>query len=159
MLNKYKKNMKNKKIKINTDKLFVNITKEVREFCELHKKKSGFINIFSQHTTCCVKILEDEILHKTDVRFFLDKIAPKWKEPEGDHKNIKYLHDLISLREDCPKNEPINGHSHIRSLFFNSSETIPMINGRLSLGKWQSIFVVELDPNRDREIILTFLEG
>ena len=151
--------MNRKIIKINTDKLFVNITDEIRSFCAEQGNKSGFVNIFSSHTTCCVKILEDELLHKADVRFFLDKMAPKWKEPEGDHKNIKYLHDLISLREDCPIDEPINGHSHIRSLFFNSSETIPVIDGSPILGKWQSVFVVELDPIRDREISLTFLEG
>tara|TARA_R110000796_G_scaffold158349_1_gene275058 strand:+ start:837 stop:1298 length:462 start_codon:yes stop_codon:yes gene_type:complete len=151
--------MKAKKIKFNTDKLFLNITKEVLEFCAAQGEKSGFINVYSQHTTCCVKILEDELLHKADIRFFLDKVAPKWKDPEGDHKNIKYLHDLISLRNDCPKDEPINGHSHIRSLFFNSSETIPVIDGKPILGKWQTIFVVELDPDRDREITLTFLEA
>ena len=151
--------MKRKIIKINTDKLFIDITSDVVNFCQSMSQKNGLVNIFSRHTTCCVKILEDELLHKTDVRFFLDKIAPKWKEPEGDHKNIKYLHDLVSLREDCPPDEPINGHSHIRSLFFNSSETIPVIDGAPILGKWQSIFVVELDPMRDREISLTFLEG
>ena len=152
--------MKTRKININTDKLFSNITEDVREFCKnISQGKNGLVNIYSKHTTCCVKILEDELLHKADVRFFLDKMAPKWKEPEGDHKNIKYLHDLISLRDDCPSDEPINGHSHIRSLFFNSSETIPVVDGVPILGKWQSIFVVELDPNRDRQIILTFLEG
>ena len=78
-------------LKFNTDKLFVNITKDVSDFCLSQGKKIGLVNIFSKHTTCCIKILEDELLHKADVRFFLDKIAPKWKEPEGDHKNIKYL--------------------------------------------------------------------
>lgn len=149
--------MLTKNIKINTDKLFVNITNEIKKFCDDSGVKNGLLNVFSKHTTCCIKILEDELLHKADVRFFLDKVAPKWKEPEGDHKNIKYLHDLISLREDCPPDEPINGHSHIRSLFFNSSETIPLVNGKLTLGKWQSVFVIELDPNRDREILLTLV--
>lgn len=149
--------MLTKNIKINTDKLFVNITNEIKKFCDDSGVKNGLLNVFSKHTTCCIKILEDELLHKADVRFFLDKVAPKWKEPEGDHKNIKYLHDLISLREDCPPDEPINGHSHIRSLFFNSSETIPLVNGELTLGKWQSVFVIELDPNRDREILLTLV--
>ena len=145
--------MFNKKIKINTDKLFTNIDKEIEEFSS-ENNINGFVVVYSKHTTCCVKILEDELLHKADVRFFLDKLAPRWKEPEGDQKNIKYLHDLISLREDVGKDEPINGHSHIRSLFFNSSEFIPVVAGRPLLGKWQSVFVVELDPDRDREIEL-----
>jgi secondary thiamine-phosphate synthase enzyme len=149
--------MKIKKIKIHTDKLFTDITDEIKRFAQ--GNGDGIINVFCRHTTCCVKILENEILHLTDVRFFLDKVAPKWKEPEGDQKNIKYLHDLISLRNDVDKDEPINGHSHIRSLFFNSSEAIPVIDGALALGEWQSVFAVELDPNRDREIIITFVGG
>lgn len=138
----------------NTDKLFTNITKEVQDFC-LEWGKSGIVNVFSKHSTCCIILLEDELLHKVDVRFFLDKLVPKWKDPEGDHKNIKYLHDLISLRNDVPEDERVNGHSHIRSLFFNSSETIPVIEGELVLGKWKQIFMVELDPGRDRELLCT----
>lgn len=140
-----------KEIKINTDKMFTNITKEIQDFAA-NNKINGFLVVYSKHTTCCIKILEDELLHKADVRFFLDEHAPKWKDPEGGHKNIKYLHDLVSLREDTPRDEPINGHSHIRSLFFNSSETIPVVDSKPNLGKWQSVFVVELDPNRDRTI-------
>ena len=92
------------------------------------------------------------------MRFFLDSIAPKWKDPEGSQKNIKYLHDLISLRADVKPDERINGHSHIRSMFFNNSETIPVSSGKLVLGHWKKIFFIELDPIREREIILTFIK-
>ena len=92
------------------------------------------------------------------MRFFLDSIAPKWKDTEGSQKNIKYLHDLISLRADVKPDERINGHSHIRSMFFNNSETIPVSNGKLLLGNWKKIFFVELDPIREREIVLTFIK-
>ena len=100
---------------------------------------------------------EDEILHHADVRFFLDTMVPKWKDPEGNQKNVKYLHDLISLR-DVPKDERINGHSHIRSMFFQNSETIPVEKGKLVLGEWKKIFFVELDPVRDREIVISFIK-
>ena len=50
------------------------------------------------------------------------------------HRNIKYLHDLISLRADVKADERINGHSHIRSMFFNNSETVPVTGGKLILG-------------------------
>ena len=85
-------------------------------------------------------------------------MAPKWKDPEGTHKNIKYLHDLISLRADVKADERINGHSHIRSMFFNNSETVPVTGGKLILGNWKKIFFVELDPTREREVILTFVK-
>jgi secondary thiamine-phosphate synthase enzyme len=143
-----------KKCKIKTDKLFTNITKEVQKFTS-QWGKSGLVNVYSLHSTASIWLTEDEILHQADVRFFLDKIAPIFKEPEGSHKNIKYLHDLISLRKECPSDERINGHSHIRSLFFNSSETIPVEKGKLILGQWKEIFFIELDPIRDREFILT----
>ena len=58
-----------------------------------------------------------------------------------------------------PVDEAINGHSHIRSLFFNSSESIPINNGKLQVGKWKRLFFVELDPLRDRELIVTFIKG
>ena len=147
-----------KTIKIKTDKLFTDITEEVSKYSKSWGK-SGIVNIFSKHTTFCIWCTENEILHKTDVRFFLDKIAPRWKSPEGDHQNIKYLHDLISLRDETPPDERINGHSHIRSIFFNSSETIPIEKGKLLLGEWKRVFGIELDPIRSREIICSFIES
>ena len=78
------------------------------------------------------------------------------------NSNIDYLNTnipLISLRADVPVDEKINGHSHIRSLFFNSSENIPVKNSKLLLGKWKRVFFVELDPMRERELILTFING
>ena len=145
-------------IKLKTDKLFTDITDEVSKFAKTWKK-SGIVNIFSKHTTFCIWCGENEILHKAYVRFFLDKIAPRWKNPEGDHQNIKYLHDLISLRDDVPVNERVNGHSHVRSLFFNSSETIPIDNGKLILGQYKRVFGIELDPIRDREIVCSFIKS
>ena len=144
-------------IKIKTDKLFTNITTEVSKFAK-EWGKSGIVNVFSKHTTFCVWCTEDEILHKVDVRFFLDKLAPIWKDPEGEQKNIKYLHDLISLRSEAEPSERINGHSHIRSMLFNSSETIPVEKGELVLGTYKKIFAIELDGIRNREIVCSFIE-
>ncbi|CAG7581529.1 MAG: putative YjbQ-like protein [uncultured marine phage] len=145
-----------KVIHLETDKLFTNLTPQIEAFAK-EWGKSGLVNVFSRHTTCAIWLTEDEILHHTDVRFFLDAMAPKYKDPEGSQKNIKYLHDIISLREDVPVDERINGHSHIRHLFFNSSEMVPVENGELMLGDWKQIFAVELDPVRKRELIVTFI--
>ena len=144
-------------INLKTDKLFTNITPQVNKFAK-EWGKSGIVNVFSKHTTLCIWCTEDELLHKTDVRFFLDKLAPKWNDPEGEHKNIKYLHDLISLRDEAPHDERINGHSHIRSMFFSSSETIPVEKGKLILGTYKKIFGIELDGIREREIVCSFIE-
>jgi len=145
-------------IDIRTDKLFTNITEIVQKYAS-DWGGSGLVNVYSKHTTCVIWLTEDEILHHADVRFFLDKMVPISKEPEGQQKNVKYLHDIISLREGVPEDERINGHSHIRHLFFNSSETIPVEEGKLILGEWKKIFVIELDPIRDRKICCTFIGG
>ena len=144
-----------KTFSINTDKLFTNITQLVND--NLPEDGEGLAHIYTPHTTACITTLEDELLHLVDVRFFLDKVAPQHKEPEGDQKNIKYLHDLISLRNDTPVDERVNGHSHIRSLFFDSSQMIPFSNGKLLTGDWKSLFFVELDPSRDRNFYLNLI--
>jgi len=107
-----------KEIGLKTDKLFTDLTPKVEAFAD-EWGHSGLVNIFSPHTTCAIWLTEGELLHHVDVRFFLDSVAPNYKEPEGTHKNIKYLHDLISLRNEVPQEERVNGHSHIRYLFFN----------------------------------------
>lgn len=143
------------KFEICTDKLFTNITELINSF--LPSDGNGLAHIYTPHTTACITALEDELLHLVDVRFFLDKLAPFHKDPEGDQKNIKYLHDLISLRNNVPSGERVNGHSHVRSLFFSSSELIPYENGKLITGDWKSLFFVELDPGRKRVYYLSLL--
>ena len=147
-----------KTIEIKTDKLFTNITSQVQEL-STQWNQSGIVHVFQRHTTAAVRILEDEILHHVDIRFWLDNYLPKNK-PE----NRRYLHDLISLRNDVAPDERINAYSHLRSLYFNTSETIPVENGKLMLGEWQDIFFMELDPGdqndsmRDRQVICTFIK-
>jgi len=106
------------------------------------------INIYSKHTTCGVKIMEKEILSFVDIINHLEKSAP-----EGD----SYQHDRIELRQ-VPLTERINGVSHVRMLYFPLSESIPVIERQPQLGKWQRIFLIEMDfaePFREREIVLT----
>ena len=137
-----------KTLKFNTDKTFSDITGEV---ASLSKEwgKSGLVNIFSRHTTCSIWMTENEKLHLADLDNHLKETFPA----DG-----RYLHDQIHLRNDTPKDERINGHSHMRSMYFSSSETIPVEDGELLVGKWKSLFFVELDPCRDRELVVTFIE-
>ena len=145
------------KMNFKTDKMFTDITDEIEKM--IPKNFEGLVNVYSPHTTCCIWQTENELLHLVDVRFFLDKQVPYVKQPEGEHRNVKYLHDMISLRSDVPVDEQINGHSHIRSMFFNSSESIPIKDSKLLVGKWKRIFFIELDPMRERELIVTFING
>ena len=77
-------------IKLKTDKLMTNITPQIAEMAKTWGK-SGLVNVFSKHSTCAIWITEDELLHHVDIRFFLDAMVPKFKDPEGNQKNMKYL--------------------------------------------------------------------
>ena len=140
---------------IETDKLFTNITEELQGL--IPSGTNGFVAVFTPHTTCAIALLEDELLHHLDVRLFLDLLAPKDKPMEGPYRNTKYFHDMISLRQEVGPDERINGHSHIRSLFFDDTVLIPVENGSLVLGSYKQCFLVELDPIRKREIVVGIL--
>jgi len=141
-----------KTLKIETDKMFTDITDWISN--QVPQNFNGLATVSTPHTTAGLAQLENEILHLVDVRFFLDNVVPKQKPAEGTHRNSKYLHDMISLREGVPESERINGHSHIRSLFFPGSTSILVADGVLKLGDWKRIFFVELDPVRPREVFL-----
>jgi secondary thiamine-phosphate synthase enzyme len=98
--------------------------------------KEGIISIFSKHSTTAICINEDEIGLKEDFKTFIEKLVP----------NDKYKHDFIDN----------NAKSHLKSFLLSSSQTIPVSNGRLELGTWQSVFFVELDgPRTNRTIVIT----
>lgn len=138
--------MENRVIKsFRTDKQFTNLNEACSAFVA-GRTGSGMLNVFVKHATCGVKIIEDELLLLADINEHMDKLAPK---------DQNYLHDIIAIR-DVPITERINGYSHIRQLYFSSSINIPVEDGKILLGKWQTIFLVELDPIRDREVVFSY---
>jgi len=130
-----------------TEKQFTDLTPVISDFVK-GRKGQGLVHVFVCHATCGIKIIENETLLLADINQHLDEIAPKDRQ---------YLHDRIEIR-DVPVNERINGFSHIRQLYFSSSETIPVEDGKLLLGQWQTVFLVELDPIRDRKVIFSYID-
>lgn len=131
---------------------FVDITEEVFDCISQSNVTFGFVVVFSKHTTAGITIQENEPLLLEDLKQLLEKIAPQ---------NHCYKHNDFSVRtvnmhdDECP-----NGHSHCQQLVIGSSETIPIIDAKLSLGEWQRIFMVELDSERrecNREITIQIL--
>ncbi|MBW2987917.1 YjbQ family protein [Candidatus Woesearchaeota archaeon] len=133
------------RISVERDTEFVDITEYVREVVKASGVSTGFALVFTKHTTAAIRINENEPLLLKDIHEFLQRLAPKGK---------RYNHDQLDMR-DCPPNERINAHSHLRSLLMGASECIPIINGELELGRWQSIFFVDLDGyGREREVLV-----
>lgn len=125
---------------------FFSLDEEIEKFLEHIHAVNGTVTVFSPHTTLCIKILENEVLSLKDISLHLERMAPR---------GVEYLHDDLMLRQ-VPREERINGFAHVQSLYFNHSETIPVVAGNLLLGKWQTVFAVELDPYRERTILFHY---
>ena len=117
---------------------FYDITEKVQEYVRDSKIKNGHILIQPMHTTVGIFLNENEERLLRDFVKFLSKKAP---EGEG------YLHDDIHLRKDnCPSDEPVNGHSHMRSaLYSNPSLSLIIHEGKIQLGTYQRILFAEFD--------------
>ncbi|MGB9757069.1 MAG: secondary thiamine-phosphate synthase enzyme YjbQ [Candidatus Bipolaricaulaceae bacterium] len=125
---------------------FVDITEEVEKFVEESGVQEGLVFVFSCHTTAAVRINENEPLLLRDLEEFLKRLAPR---------DLYYCHNDFSIRthnmtpDECP-----NAHAHCQHLLLGASETVPVVGGKLFLGRWQRIFLVELDRPREREVLL-----
>lgn len=121
-----------------------NITPEIVKLLDFSSIQSGQVLVFSRHTTTALAINENEERLLADVKVHLEKLAP----PDG-----KYLHNDLHLRV-VPPDEPINAHSHLMAMMLSTSEVIPVIEGKLALGTWQSVLFFELDGPRNRTVLV-----
>ena len=121
-----------------------NITPQVIDILTATGINDGQVIVFSRHTTTALGINENEERLIEDLKVYLRKLAP-----ESD----KYLHNDLHLR-DVPPDEPINAHSHLIAMTLNNSEVIPIMNGKLALGTWQSVLFFELDGPRKRNVLV-----
>ena len=131
---------------------FIDITDRVAECVQRSEVQNGFAVVFSKHTTAAITIQENEPLLLQDMAGLLERFAPR---------NAHYRHNDFSVRTvHMHENECPNGHSHCQHLTLGASETIPVLDGRLALGQWQRVFMVELDdeaPVPYREVLVQVL--
>ena len=134
-----------KSLKLNSSSKFqiIDITRDIvailNEINNENKINEGIVNIFTKHSTSAICVNENEKGLLNDFEKVLKDLV---KEKDN------YKHDFIDN----------NAASHIRAFLLGSSETIPIVDGRLDLGTWQSIFFIELDgPRANRTIDLTFI--
>ena len=122
---------------------FVDLTSKLQQAVEKAGLRNGRIHLQSLHTTLGLAVNENEPLLLADLEALLKRLAPA---------DATYLHDDFSLRTAVADDEPANGHAHARNLLLQPSLTILVEEGELLIGRWQSVFAVELDGPRQREI-------
>ena len=123
---------------------FVDITDYVEEAARECGLLNGFAVVFSKHTTAAIRINEAEPHLLRDMEQMLGEVVPAG----NDYAHNKYAHALSN------NGERPNGHSHCQQLLLGASESVPIVNGRLTFGPWQRLFLVELDHGRDREVVV-----
>ena len=135
----------NKSLRISSSSNFqiIDITSDIvtilNETTKENKIDNGIVNIFTKHSTSSIRVNENEKGLLLDFEKALKDVI---KEKDN------YKHDYIDN----------NAASHIRAFLLGASETIPIVDGRLDLGTWQSIFFIELDgPRSNRTVDLTFI--
>ena len=130
--------MSYKKLILNTNKNFeiIDITSMINQEIDID---SGIVNVFSKHSTSAIVVNENEQGLLSDLESMLENLVSD---------KFSYRHDRI---DD-------NARSHLKSFLLSSSECLPIKNGKLDLGTWQSVFFIELDgPRRARTVTLTIL--
>jgi secondary thiamine-phosphate synthase enzyme len=128
-------------IKTTKKQEIIDITNLVKKAIKI---KNGIVNIFVQHATAAIIIQENYDPNVgQDILECLSKSIPQgiWK------------HDKC---ETCDRE---NAAAHIKSSILGPSETIPIEDGKLLLGQWQNIMLVELDGPRERNLIIQQIES
>src|SRR6202165_6118890 len=124
---------------------FVDITEQLREEVRRSGLQIGRLHLQSLHTTVGLAVNENEPLLLRDFQSLLERIAPA---------NAGYEHDDFARRREVALDEPVNGHAHCRQLLLTGFATLLVEDGELVLGRWQSVFAVEPDGPRDRELAI-----
>jgi secondary thiamine-phosphate synthase enzyme len=122
---------------------FIDMTELFAERVRRSGIRHGLASIQVRHTTMGVIVNEDEPLLLEDMGRLLDRVVPD---------DVRYGHDDFSRRASVAPGERINGASHCRSLLLSVSQTIHVVNGALQLGRWQRVFLVELDGPQARTV-------
>jgi octaprenyl-diphosphate synthase len=124
---------------------FVDITEQLRQEVRRSGLRIGRIHLQSLHTTVGLAVNENEPLLLRDFESLLERLAPS---------GAGYEHDDFARRFEVALDEPVNGHAHCRQLLLTGFATLLVEKGDLVLGRWQSVFAVELDGPRQRELAI-----
>ena len=115
------------------------ITSKVSKIVERSGIQTGVVHVFNVGSTGCIGTIELEPGLARDLPEILDKLIP----PSRSYGHEQAWHDG-------------NGHSHLQATMIGPSLSVPLTDGKLVLGTWQQIFLLECDIKpRSRKIIVT----
>ncbi|NIR86668.1 YjbQ family protein [Candidatus Bathyarchaeota archaeon] len=116
---------------------FTDLTRQVEEIVRKSGVQNGLVHVFAPHATGIIILTEHESSLLNDLRGVLEKLIPK----RGSYQH------------------PSNAHSHLRSVFLCPDKTLPVVDGRVALGTWQSLVFVETDVHPRRRTVFVQVIG
>lgn len=117
----------------------LNLTSPVREAVDASGIQSGFVGVYSQHTTASVFVTECQAALSQDVAEFFSQVVKD---------GLPYKHNSPEF-SDCDRR---NAAAHLRSLLLGQSVMVPIVDGKPILGEFQSIMLAEFDGPRRRSL-------
>lgn len=103
------------------------ITDDVQSKIDKSGVRNGTVTVFVQHTSCSIVIMENaDLTARRDLEKFFDRLVPE---------NADYFTHNAEGGDDMP--------SHIRMVLTRTSETVPIVDGKMQLGTWQGVFLFE----------------
>lgn len=124
---------------------FLNITDKVQEIIDNSGIREGQVVIYSPHTTMGVMLNHNEPMLLQDFLKVFHRLIPV---------DSQYSHDLFELRRGRMADGRSNGQAHCQTMLIGVSETVPIEKGKMMITERQSIFAVEFDGSRKRDIIV-----
>ena len=118
---------------------FIDITDRVADLVNRWGIEDGMLVISSLHSTCSVVVNEFQAALESDMRAFLERIAPR---------DARWSHN-DPAQSDC---ERMNGDAHLRALVLGTAIIVQVASGVVVLGPWQRILLAELDGPRTRRL-------
>src|ERR1700682_273831 len=119
------------------------VTRNIQAAVDESGLRNGTVTVFIQHTSCSLIIMENAApAARRDLEKFFDKLVPE----SADY----FEHD-----DEGPDDMP----SHIRMVLTRTSETLPIVDGKMQLGTWQGIFLFEHRREPHRRSILVSVVG
>ena len=131
-----------KTLEINTSpKSFLDITKNVQTLVSESGLDNGICNLFIKHTSASLVIQENyDPSVRQDFETIFSKLVPE---------DFPYVHNMEG-KDDMP--------AHVRSALTSTSEAVPVVNGKLSLGTWQGIYIWEhRDQRHIRKVTVSLI--
>ena len=121
---------------------FINVTDKVKDFVQSTQIKQGQVLVYFQHSTGAIIIGEHEAGIMADLQDALERITPT---------DYPYKHHIREV--------DFNGHAHLRAALMQTSVTIPIVDGQMTLGTYQEILVIDDQVEQEPRTLILQVMG